>query len=243
MGCTAWPGTRPLPGTPGSSTDPISVHSQPLLWLWPAGRGGHGEPGQELDHGGTSEEMRHRHPHGAKVRAAEPRRASPSILPTHGPTQEHKHLWFQGGEWGGSPGLSCPQDPRPSSCESLGRVGEGAFQPSSAEVDCRACLLLLGPGWAQRGCGRAGALRFGSCRHSHPQTEGLFRGQTEAPFSPAWLPLPQRNMCRVSCAAGVLPGGSRGGGGGHPWAWMEPQSVPAAVPRDLPLPILSGQSL
>lgn len=85
-----------VPWGPGSGADPVSVFSicsQPLVWLRPAGRWGHGQPGQELDHSGTSEEMCHRCPHGAQVRAGEPRGASPRICPVHGPALKPEHLW------------------------------------------------------------------------------------------------------------------------------------------------------
>lgn len=249
MSRAAQPGTRTPLGTLKSGTDPLSVHSQPLLRLRPAGCWGHGEPGQELDHSGTSEEVRHRRPHGAEVRDSEPRSASPSVRPARSPAQEPGHLWVQGREWGGSPGLSCPQDPGPSSCESLWRAGKAAFScPAPTSTTEPACSCW---GWAGcgRGAGRLGHRGLGAASTSHPQTEGLFRGQTEAPFTPAQPPLPQRSVCRVSCAARTLPGGSCGGAGECPWAWRKPGLGPASaccsapVPWDSALPVHSGHSL
>lgn len=97
-------------------------------------------------------------------------------------------------------GAQLPLRPWTLLLRGLGQSRESRPQPSTADADCQ----------RGGGAGRPGRCGLGAASTSHPQTEGLFRGQTEAPFTPAWPPPPQRSVCRVSCAAGTLPGGSRG---------------------------------
>lgn len=88
-------------------------------------------------------------------------------------------------------------------------LGAAAGQGRGAQ-NCQ----MLQPGWAgcsqeASGLGRRG---FGSSQCESSPDRGAFRGQTEAPFTPAWPPL-QHSICRVPSAARVVPGL-----GGRPWA-------------------------
>ena len=175
--------------------------------------------------------MRHRCPHGAEVRAGEPRRASPSVCPVHGPALEPERLWVQGGEWGGSLGLSCPRDPRPSSCESLGRTGKGAFsRPAPTSTAEPACSCW---GWARQGCGQAGALRFGSSRHKSSPDRGAFQGSDRSSFySRLAAAAAAQRVPSLVCGQGAPQGLSVGGHvPGHVGSqgWVLP--LPAALPR------------
>lgn len=214
------------PGDPRSSADPVSVLSvcsQPLLWLRPAGRWGHGQPGQELDHSGTSEEMCYRCPHGAQVRAGEPRGASPRICPVRGPMLEPGHLWGWGWEWGGSVGLSCSRHPRPSTSESLGRAGKGTF----SQHQCRPLRL---PAAAGAGLGCCG---LGAASATHPQTEGLFRAGQKLLL--LCLAVAAAMQCVPSLVCGqTLPGALRGVSLGMEGA----RAGPCPSHRDQPCPSL-----
>ena len=143
----------------------------------------------------------------------------------------------RGGEWGRSLGLSYPRDPRPSSCESLGRARKASVSrpaPALTTEPAHACW-----GWAG-GCGQAASLRFGSSQRQSYPDRGAFQGRTEAPFTPAW---PRRSVCRVSCAAGALPG-ALGVGGGSSLAMEEAGAghclLPCHGPLGPSLPIQSG---
>lgn len=62
-------------------------------------------------------------------------------------------------------GLSCSWHPRPSTRESLGRAGKGAFSQHQHQLLCL-------PTAAGAGLGCCG---LGAASTTHPQTEGLFR--------------------------------------------------------------------
>lgn len=129
-----------------------------------------------------------------------------------------------GPRWGtrGCSGLSCapsPASPGPPSCGA--GAGPGSAARGRPVLDADRCWA--GPGTA----GRRPCCGFGSSQHKPSSDRGAFRGQTEAPFIPTWLLLPQQCLPSLVCSWG-----SPGPWGGSPWAWGGwAPTAPAALPR------------
>lgn len=173
----------------------------------------------------------------------------PSIRPVHSPTQEPECLWVQGGEWERCPGLSCSRDPRPSSCESLGRAGKGAFS-------CPALTSTAQPAhscWGQVGLGTVGVQAgWGTVVWEQPARVIPRQRGFSGVRQKLLLFLFGSHCCSAMCAEShVRPGRSPGAlsregdipgqGGSQGWALCVPAALPWS-PGTHPCPSRAGTS-